>query len=112
MNVDAGNTANNSTPSRPGGNVKDPSRSTGAVNGAGSADPRNFGPATFRTPDDPAAVKDGSAEASLWLSYLSGNHTGADVPLFAYGPGSRRLAGSIDNTDLFTEVGRALRVVR
>ena len=112
VNVDAGNTANNSTPSRPGGNVKDPSRSAGAVNGAGSADPRNFGPATFRTPDDPAAVKDGSAEASLWLSYLSGNHTGADVPLFAYGPGSRRLAGSIDNTDLFAEVGRALRVVR
>ena len=111
VNVDSGNTANNSTPSRPGGNVKDPARSTGIINGAGSDNPRNFGPATFRTPDDPAAVQDGSPEASLWLTYLSGNHTGEDVPLFAYGPGSRRLADSIDNTDLFGEVTRALRLV-
>ena len=112
VNVDSGNTANNSTPTRPAGNVKDPARSTGIVNGAGSDNPRNFAPATFRTPDDPASVQDGSAEASLWLTYLSGNHTGADVPLFAYGPGSRRLAGSIDNTDLFDVVGRALHVTR
>jgi len=111
-NVDSGNTANSSTPARPGTSVKDPTRSTGAVNGAGSANPGNFAPATFRTPDDPATVKDGSPEASLWLSYLSGNHTGADVPIFAFGPSSGRLAGSIANTDLFTIVGHALRVVR
>jgi alkaline phosphatase len=110
-NVDSGNTANNSTPSRPGGNIKDTKvRSTGIVNAAGSADVGNFAPATFRTPDDPTSVKDGSPEASLWLSYLSGNHTGADVPVFGYGPGSRQLAGSIDNTDLFTIVGRALHL--
>ncbi|MCW3839855.1 alkaline phosphatase [Micromonospora yasonensis] len=108
VNVDGGNTANNSTPTRPGGNVKDPNRSTGIVNGAGASDPRNFAPATFRTPDDPAAVRDGSPEASLWLTYLSGNHTGADVPVFAYGSGAEAMAGSIDNTDLFTVVGRAL----
>jgi alkaline phosphatase len=112
VNVDSGNPANSSTPSRPSGNVKDATRSTGAVNGSGSADPRNFGPATFRTPNDPPSVQDGSPEASLWLSYLSGNHTGEDVPLFAYGPGSRRLAKSIDNTDLFDVVGRALRIDR
>ena len=80
------------------------------MNGAGSGDPKNFAPATFRTPDDPEGVQDGIPEASLWLSYLSGNHTGADVPVFAYGPGSRGVDGSIDNTDLFDVVGRALRV--
>jgi alkaline phosphatase len=112
LNVDSGNPANSSTPSRSGGNVKDPARSTGIVNGAGAGDPRNFAPATFRTPDDPASVQDGSPEASLWLTYLSGNHTGADVPLFAYGPGARRLAGSIDNTELFDVIGQSLRVVR
>ena len=111
-NVDSGNTANNSTPTRPGGNVKDPARSTGIINGAGATDPKNFAPATFRTPNDPAEVKDGSREASLWLSYLSGNHTGADVPIYAYGSGSERLQGSVDNTDLFTIVGNALRVLR
>jgi alkaline phosphatase len=111
-NVDSGNTANNSTPSRPGSNAKDAGRSTGIVNAPGSADPRNFGPATFRTPDDPTSVTDGTPEASLWLSYLSGNHTGADVPVYAYGPGSDQLEGSIDNTDLFDIVGRGLRVLR
>ena len=107
-NTDSGNTANNSTPSRAAGGTKDPLRSSGIVNGAGSADPKNFAPATFRTPDDPAGVVDGSPDASLWLTYLSGNHTGADVPVFAYGPDSDELEGSIDNTDLFDIVGGAL----
>jgi alkaline phosphatase len=109
-NVDSGNTANNSSPSRASSGAKDPVRSSGIVNGAGAGDPKNFGPATFRTPDDPAGVTDGSPEASLWLTYLSGNHTGADVPVFAYGPGSDELEGSIDNTDLFDIVGHALRL--
>ena len=94
-NVDSGNPANNSTPSRPTGGAKDPSRSA-------------FGPAYFRTPDDAAGVTDGSPQASLWLTYLSGNHTGADVPLFAEGPGAQALAGSVDNTDLFDVVTTAL----
>ncbi|VXB09907.1 Alkaline phosphatase [Microbacterium sp. 8M] len=110
VNVDSGNPANNSTPSRPGGNTKDPSRSTGIVNGAGSADPHNFAPATFRTPDDAADVADGSPEASLWLTYLSGNHTGADVPIYAYGSGSDKVQGTIENTDLFGIVADALRL--
>jgi alkaline phosphatase len=109
-NTDSGNTANNSTPSRPASGAKDPLRSSGIVNGAGSADPKNFGPATFRTPDDPAGIADGSPDASLWLTYLSGNHTGADVPVFAYGPGSDELEGSIDNTDLYDIVGAALNL--
>jgi alkaline phosphatase len=110
-NVDSGNPANNSTPTR-GSTSKDATRSTGPVNGSGSTNAKNFAPATFRIPSDPAAVQDGSAEASLWLSYLSGNHTGADVPLYAYGPQSNRLGDSIENTELFDVVGDALRLRR
>ena len=109
-NTDSGNTANNSTPSRPS-NARDAARSTGIINGAGQADPKNFGPATFRTPTDPAGVVDGSPEAGLWLSYLSGNHTGADVPVYAAGPGADQLQGTVDNIALFGIVGRALRVI-
>lgn len=111
-NVDAGNTANNSAPSRAASGALDGTRSTGPVNGSGSGNTGNFAPATFATPDDPEGVEDGSPEASLWLTYLSGNHTGAAVPVFAYGPGTRDLADTVDNTDLFDVVGHALRVVR
>ncbi|GAB4098570.1 alkaline phosphatase [Sinomonas halotolerans] len=110
-NIDGGNPANNSTPSRPySANTKDASRSTGIVNGAGSNDPHNFAPATFRTADDPTSVKDGSPEASLWLTYLSGNHTGADVPVYAYGAGSEKLQGTVDNIDLFGIMADSLRL--
>ncbi|GAB2540254.1 alkaline phosphatase [Nocardia heshunensis] len=108
-NVDATNPANTGKPLREAkDNVKDPARSTGPLNGAGQADPRNFAPATFRTPDDPAEVKDGSPEASLWLTYLSGNHTGADVMIYAYGPGADVFAASQDNTSLYTKMHKAL----
>jgi alkaline phosphatase len=110
VNADGSNPANNSTPTRTGGNTKDASRSTGIVNGAGAGDPHNFAPATFRTADDPAGVTDGTKEASLWLTYLSGNHTGADVPVFSYGAGSEKLQGTVDNTDLFGIVADALRL--
>ena len=110
-NVDSGNTANNSTPTRPR-NALDPTRSTGIINGAGAANSKNFAPATFRIPSDPAGVVDGSPEAGLWLTYLSGNHTGADVPVYAYGPGSDQLQGTIDNIALFGIVGHALRIIR
>ena len=111
-NVDSRNSANNSTPARSGGIFKDEERSTGIINGEGATDPKNFGPATFRTPNDPAEVEDGSKDASLWLSYASGNHTGADVPVYAYGPGAEQMQGSVDNTDFFDIVGQALRVLR
>lgn len=109
-NVDSGNPANNSTPSRPTRPTRDTSRSTGPVNGSGSTNAANFAPATFRTPDDPAGVGDGSPEASLWLSYLSGNHTGADVPVFASGPGSRQFDGRQDNTEHYDFMRSALRL--
>ncbi|TFC92219.1 alkaline phosphatase [Cryobacterium sp. TMT3-29-2] len=110
-NVDGGNTANNSTPTRPS-NARDSARSTGIVNGTGAADAKNFGPATFRIPTDAAGVTDGSPEAGLWLSYLPGNHTGADVPIYASGPGSDQLEGTTDNIALFGIVGHAPRVIR
>ena len=34
------------------------------------------------------------------------------MPVFAYGPGSKALEGSIDNTDLFGIVGHALGLTR
>jgi len=108
-NADSGNPANSSTPTR-AANKKDAARSTGPVNGSGSSDPENFAPATFRTVDDPASVEDGTLEAGLWLTYLSGNHTGQDVPLYAYGPKSKSMADTIENTKLFDVVGGALRL--
>jgi len=112
VNVDSGNPANSSTTPVRTSQTKDPARSTGPVNGSGRTNPANFAPATFRTADDPASVQDGSPDASLWLTYLSGNHTGEDVPLFAYGPRSRTLANTIENTDLFDVVTGALRLDR
>ncbi|MEV7423586.1 MULTISPECIES: alkaline phosphatase [unclassified Streptomyces] len=107
-NADSGNTANNSTPSRSASGAKDPVRSSGIANGSGAGDAKNFGPATFRTPDDPKNVKDGSPDASLWLTYLSGNHTGADVPIYAYGPNGAAFAASQNNTELYGKLYRSL----
>lgn len=39
----------------------------------------------------------------------SATHTGSDVPLSAFGPGSRRFHGVIDNTDVFFAVAGAVR---
>jgi alkaline phosphatase len=111
-NVDAGNTANNSSPSRATNGAKDPLRSSGIINGSGAADPKNFGVGTFRTPDDPPEVVDGSPEASLWLAYLSGNHTGADVNLYAAGPGSAKFTGRHNNIDLYVLMKASLRAFR
>ncbi|KNC18424.1 alkaline phosphatase [Arthrobacter sp. RIT-PI-e] len=111
-NVDSGNTANNSAPSRTQRSTLDPARSTGPVNGAGAGNAGNFAPATFRTADDAADVQDGSPEASLWLTYLSGNHTGADVPIYSYGPGSSAMSRTLDNTELFGIMTDALRLRR
>lgn len=107
-----GGTSSTETPARPTRGALDPARSTGIVNGAGSADPKNFAPATFRTADDPAGVTDGSPEASLWLAYLSGNHTGADVPIYSTGPGSENFRASIDNTDIYSLMRGSLKSLR
>ncbi|MCW2778013.1 MAG: alkaline phosphatase, partial [Frankiales bacterium] len=109
-NVDGGNRANDSAVVRSGSQVKDPARSTGANNAPGSA-VGNFAPAYFRTADDPAGLPDGDPRDSLWLTYLSGNHTGADVNVFATGPGAQQFAGSQDNTALYTKMYGALRAL-
>lgn len=111
-NVDSGNPANNSTPSRPSSQTKPAGRSSGIVNAPGSADPANFGPATFRTPDDPAGVVDGTPDAGLWLSYISGNHTGEDVNIYASGPSSGGFDDDIDNTDIYHLMYAALKALR
>ncbi|CAA9423598.1 MAG: Alkaline phosphatase [uncultured Quadrisphaera sp.] len=111
-NIDTGNPANTSRlPREQDANELDPARSpitsgsaetedeASTFNAPGQEDPNSFAPATFRTPDDPEGVEDGSPEASLWLAYLSGNHTGADVPVFAQGPTAENFAGRNDNTD-------------
>jgi alkaline phosphatase len=123
-NVDSGNTANNSSPSRPfaanGAEQKDISRSPGSnlVGGSNNTVPSNspsntnansFAPATFRTADDPEGVTDGSPAASLWLTYLSGNHTGADVNIYTSGPQADLFKGKQDNTDIFREMRSALQ---
>ncbi|OMH24849.1 hypothetical protein BKD30_07290 [Tersicoccus phoenicis] len=111
-NVDSSNTANNSTPRRESGaNTLDPRRSTGIINGtgAGAKNPGNFAPATFRTADDPKNVSDGDPEASLWMTYVSGNHTGANVPIFSQGPGSELLDGRIDQTAIYDVMAGALK---
>jgi alkaline phosphatase len=109
-NTDSGNPANASLTPRTSGSTKDATRSAGPINGSGAGNPKSFAPATFRVPTDPASVTDGDPAASLWLSYLSGNHTGADVPVFGYGAGSEQLEARVENTSLFGIVGRALGV--
>lgn len=115
-----GNANNNSFPgtpqSRSSAGAKDPARTTMPTaplnSAAGRAQAVNFAPATFGTPDQGAdyKTKDGTLDANLWLTYLTGNHTGADVPVYAYGAGAELFEGSIDNTDLFDLVGSALGV--
>ena len=39
-------------------------------------------------------------DGGLKAKWTSGNHTGARVPLYAYGPGSEKFAGTMDNTDI------------
>lgn len=110
-NTDGKNTSN---PSRATAGAKDATRSHGFINDgdAGQADVKNFAPATFGTVDqgENYTSLDGTANGALWLTYLSGNHTGADVPIFSFGAGSTLLEGEIDNTDLFGIVGSALGV--
>lgn len=123
--ADFTNAGNDSTPARPGNNVRDLGRSpaVGATGASGTtgpvfpvnrpgASPSTFAPATFRTADDPTGVTDGSTAASLWLSYLSGNHTGADVKIFAFGPQSDRFDQHIDNTDIYGKMKASLSALK
>lgn len=39
-------------------------------------------------------------EQNLIITYTTGHHTAADVPLYAFGPGAEKFAGNIDNTEI------------
>lgn len=47
------------------------------------------------------AILDGDFdEATATVGWVSDNHTGSWVPLFAFGPGAARFSGVMDNTDI------------
>lgn len=46
------------------------------------------------------AILSGSAERPLALRWATSRHTAAPVPIMAYGAGSRRFAGVLDNTQI------------
>ncbi|MGH3096759.1 MAG: alkaline phosphatase [Streptosporangiales bacterium] len=58
--------------------------------------------------DGPFQVADSDLEFTV--DWSTGGHTGADVPFTAYGPGARRLDGTIDNTEVFDAMVRAMRL--
>lgn len=39
-------------------------------------------------------------DGALRAKWTTGNHTAANVPLYAFGPGAERFAGTLDNTDI------------
>ena len=39
-----------------------------------------------------------------------GSHTGAMVPIFAYGPGAENFSGILDNTDVFYAMSEAIGI--
>ncbi len=43
-------------------------------------------------------------DSRTYTGWTTGGHTGVDVPVYAYGPGSERFAGLIDNTDIGKEI--------
>jgi alkaline phosphatase len=57
-----------------------------------------------------ALVRDAFAirDATARLAWTTGGHTATDVPLFAFGPGSERFAGTQDNTQVFVHGMEAL----
>jgi alkaline phosphatase len=46
----------------------------------------------------------GTPPGKLVISYATTSHTGAPVPLYAYGPGAHLFRGTVDNTDIAKNV--------
>ena len=65
----------------------------------------------FCKPDLARAAPDETL-ARLGLRWTTINHTPVHVPLNAAGPGSERLGGDLDNTDLFASIVDALGLAR
>ena len=45
-------------------------------------------------------------DGSLKAKWTTGGHSAANVPIYAYGPGSENFAGIIDNTDIAKKIAR------
>jgi alkaline phosphatase len=50
------------------------------------------------------------ATGTLKGGFTTGGHTGVMVPVFAFGPGSEKFGGIIDNTDIFFKMVESLRL--
>ncbi|MFD1452443.1 alkaline phosphatase [Oceanobacillus sojae] len=50
--------------------------------------------------EDPKSAINAVISAKANVGWTSTNHTGVDIPVYAYGPGSDQFSGSLDNTDL------------
>jgi alkaline phosphatase len=57
--------------------------------------------------DGPFTVK--GTDLEVFADWTTGQHTGADTPITASGPGSERFDGVIDNTDVHDAIERAMR---
>jgi alkaline phosphatase len=57
--------------------------------------------------DGPFAVK--GTQLNVFADWTTGQHTGADTPITASGPGSEAFDGVIDNTDVHDAVAKAMR---
>ena len=57
--------------------------------------------------DGPFAVK--GTQLNVFADWTTGQHTGADTPITASGPGSEAFDGVIDNTDVHDAVANAMR---
>ncbi len=54
------------------------------------------------------AINSGSTVDSLKVSFSSGYHTAALIPVYAYGPGAELFAGFYENTDIYTKLKAAM----
>ena len=57
--------------------------------------------------DGPFTVK--GTNLTVFADWTTGQHTGADTPITASGPGSERFDGTIDNTEVHDAIKRVMR---
>ena len=65
-------------------------------------------------PEDELSREDGpfpvaGTSLQVFADWTTGQHTGADTPITASGPGSKDFDGVIDNTDVHDIIARAMR---
>ena len=51
-------------------------------------------------------LKPGKKTGQLKAKWTSGDHTAANVPIYAYGPGADQFAGVLDNTDIAKRIAK------